>query len=70
LGTKWEIWDFGWLTVGGYDGERPTVVFWWWGKWMPEVGFGFKGGFEVGNGEGLVRALYDPRERMGKKEEK
>jgi hypothetical protein len=29
LGTKWEIWDFGWPAVSGHGGERPAVVFWW-----------------------------------------
>jgi hypothetical protein len=38
LGTKREIWEFGWPAVGGYSGEGPAVVSRWWGGWMPEVG--------------------------------
>jgi hypothetical protein len=41
LGTKWEIWDFGWPAVGGYGGEGPAVVSRWWGKWMLEVGWAY-----------------------------
>jgi hypothetical protein len=55
LGTKWEIWDFGW----------PAVVFWWWGKWMPEVGWAYFGFREERDGGGFgvfVRLL----EKWGK----
>jgi hypothetical protein len=32
LGTKREIWGFGWPAMGGYGGEGPVVVSWWWGR--------------------------------------
>jgi hypothetical protein len=47
MGTKWEFWGFGWPAVGGYGGELPAVVFWWWGRWLRVVGVGdfwIKGG--------------------------
>jgi hypothetical protein len=28
LGTKWEIWDFGWSTVVMGGGEGPAVMSW------------------------------------------
>jgi hypothetical protein len=34
LGTKREIWGFGWPAVGGYGGEGPAVVSRWWGRWV------------------------------------
>jgi hypothetical protein len=40
MGTKWEFWGNGRPAVGGYGGDGPAVMFWWWGRWMPEVGGG------------------------------
>jgi hypothetical protein len=31
---------FGWPAVGGLVGERPAVMFWWWGRWLWVVGVG------------------------------
>jgi hypothetical protein len=41
LGTKWEIWDFGWLAVGGYGGEGPAVVSGGWREWWMAVGWAY-----------------------------
>jgi hypothetical protein len=30
----------GWPAVGGYGGEWPAVVFWWWGRRWVVVGVG------------------------------
>jgi hypothetical protein len=34
-------------------GERPAVVFWWWGKWLSEVGVGGFGFREERDGGGM-----------------
>jgi hypothetical protein len=39
-GEKSEFWGFGWPAVGGYGGEWPAVVFWWWGRRWVVVGVG------------------------------
>jgi hypothetical protein len=31
---------FEWPAVGGLVGERPAVMFWWWGRWLWVVGVG------------------------------
>jgi hypothetical protein len=39
--------------MGG--GERPAVVFWWWGRWLSEVGVGGFFGFrEERDGGGVL----------------
>jgi hypothetical protein len=70
MGTKWEFWGFGWPAVGGYGGELPAVVFWWWGRWLQVVGVGdfwIKGG-EDGGGVGFW--LYGWWERNGENEKR
>jgi hypothetical protein len=37
---KREIGEFGWPAVGGLVGERPAVMFWWWGRRWVVVGVG------------------------------
>jgi hypothetical protein len=45
--------------VGGYGGEWPAVVFWWWGRRWVWVYFGFREEMtEVGLG-----AMYGRREK-------
>jgi hypothetical protein len=54
------------MVLGG--GERPVVVFWWWGKWLPEVGVGGFGFREERDGRGTgngCTALEKMREREG-----
>jgi hypothetical protein len=66
MGTKWEFWVFGWPAVGGYGGELPAAVFWWWGRWLWVVGVGdfwIKGGED---GEGVVEWVYGRRKKWGK----
>jgi hypothetical protein len=53
LGIKWEFWGFGWPAVGGYGGEWPAVVFWWWGRRWVVVGVGGFGFREERTEEGL-----------------
>jgi hypothetical protein len=50
LGTKWEIWDFGWPTVGGYGGEGPAVVSGGWREWWMAVGWAYLDFREVREG--------------------
>jgi hypothetical protein len=66
LGKKSEFWGFGWPAVGGYGGEWPAMVFWWWGRWLWVVGVGdfwIKGGEDGGEVGFYVR----PKERNGEK---
>jgi hypothetical protein len=65
LGTKQEIWRFGWSAVVMGRGEGPTVMMgggegsavmsWWWGRWLSEVGVGVFFGFrEERDGRGFL----------------
>jgi hypothetical protein len=70
LGTKWEIWRFGWpaVAMGGGEGsavmmgggEGSAVMSWWWGRWLSEVGVGVFFGFrEERDGRGFSGCTAD-----------
>jgi hypothetical protein len=65
LGIKWEFWGFGWPAVGGYGGEWPAVVFWWWGRQWVVVGVGGFGFREERDGGAVSGVLYGQRKNGG-----
>jgi hypothetical protein len=68
LGTKWEIWDFGWPVVGGYGGEGLAVVSGGWTRWWVVVGvenLDVREESDRGEGRGLYGWLGKMGERGG-----
>jgi hypothetical protein len=63
MGTKWEFWGNGRPAVGGYGGDGPAVVLWWWVRQWVVLGVGGFGFREEKTGRGWSRAvLYGRRE--------
>jgi hypothetical protein len=65
LGTKWEIWGFGWPAVNGYGGEWPEMVSRWWGKWWVAVEKAYFGFREERAGGAVSGVLYGRRKNEG-----
>jgi hypothetical protein len=61
LGIKWEFWGFGWPAVGGFGGEWPAVVFWWWVRRWVVVGVGGFGFREERTEEGVSGFSVRPK---------
>jgi hypothetical protein len=53
--------------VGGYGGEWPAVVFWWWVRRWVVVGVGGFGFREERMEEGVSGSLYGRRGNEGKR---
>jgi hypothetical protein len=51
--------------VGGYGGEWPAVVFWWWGRQWVVVGVGGFGFREERDGGAVSGVLYGRRKNGG-----
>jgi hypothetical protein len=66
MGTKWEFWGFGWPAVGGFGGEWPAVVFWWWVRRWVVVGVGGFGFREERDGDAVSGELYGRRKNGGR----